>query len=69
MQEEAIESALAGLAPAAAAAAAAWLRSEDVTAGQLRAGTVTDADLEEAGLDAGARAAIAAWRNAQGMVT
>ena len=51
-------------APDAAAAAAALLQAEEVTAGQLRDGDVTDADLEEAGLAADAIAAIAAWRTA-----
>ena len=59
-----LESALAGLAPDAAAAAAALLRAECVSAAQLRSGEVTDADLAEAGLAADARAAIAAWRAA-----
>jgi hypothetical protein len=63
-QEATLESALAGLAPDAAAAAAALLRAEGVTAEQLRAGSVTDADLGEAGLAPDARAAIAAWRAA-----
>jgi hypothetical protein len=40
------------------------LRAEGVTAAQLRGGAVTDADLEEAGLSADARAAIAEWRAA-----
>ncbi len=65
MQEATLEAALAPLAPDAAAAAAAWrLRAEEVTAEQLRAGAVTDADLAEAGLTADARAAITAWRAA-----
>ncbi len=63
-QETPLEAALAALAPDAAAAAAALLRAEGVTTAQLRSGAVTDADLEEAGLAADARAAIAAWRTA-----
>ncbi len=61
-QEPTLEGALAGLPPDAADAAAAALRREGVTAAQLRSGAVTDADLEEAGLAADARAAIAAWQ-------
>ncbi len=63
-QETSLEEALAGLAPDAAVIAAALLRAEGVTAAQLRSGDVTDTDLEEAGLAADARAAIAAWRAA-----
>jgi hypothetical protein len=63
-QEVTLESALAALAPDAAAAAAALLRAEGVTVAQLRAGAVTDADLEEAGLAPDARASIATWRAA-----
>ncbi len=63
-QEPRLEDALAALSPDAAAAASAVLRAESVTAAQLRSGVVTDADLEEAGLSADARAAIAAWRAA-----
>ncbi len=62
--QDSLGSALAGLDPDAAAAAAAVLRAEGVTAAQLRSGAVTDADLEGAGLAADARAAIAAWRAA-----
>ncbi len=62
--EPTLEAALAALAPDAAAAAAAALRGEGVTAAQLRSGAVTDAELEEVGLSADARAAIAAWRAA-----
>ncbi len=62
--EPTLEAALAALAPDAAAAAAAALRGEGITAAQLRSGTVTDAELEEVGLSADARAAIAAWRAA-----
>jgi hypothetical protein len=62
--EPTLEAALAALAPDAAAAAAAALRGEGVTAAQLSSGTVTDAELEEVGLSADARAAIATWRTA-----
>jgi hypothetical protein len=61
-QQHTLEEALAALAPAAAAAAAALLRAEEVSVEQLRDGIVSDTDLEEAGLAADARAAIAAWR-------
>ncbi len=54
--------ALTGLTLDAAAAAAALLRAEYVSAEQLLNGSVTDADLEGAGLAPDARAAIAAWR-------
>ncbi len=53
-----------GLAPDAAATAAVLLRAERVMAEQLLCGDITDADLEEVGLAADARAAIAAWRAA-----
>ncbi len=64
MAELSLEAALSALAPDAAATALALLQAEGVTAGQLRGGAVTDADLEGAGLAADARAAIAAWRAA-----
>lgn len=43
----------------------AILLEEGVAPAQLLTGTVTDADLEEAGLSTEARAAIAAWRAPQ----
>jgi hypothetical protein len=64
LPELTIEDALAALAPEAAAAAAATLLAEGVTVAQLRRGAVTDEDLEEVGLSAEARTAIAAWRAA-----
>ncbi len=64
MHSPRIEDALAALSPDAAAAGAALLRAEGVTAEQLRAGAVTEADLAEVGLPADARAAVTAWRAA-----
>ena len=63
-QDQSLEDALAGLTSEAAASAAALLRAEGVLVSQLRSGSVTDEDLEEVGLSADARAAIAAWRSA-----
>ena len=58
--QDPIQGALSGLASDAAAAAAAVLRADGVAAAQLRSGSVTDADLEEVGLSADARASIGA---------
>ncbi len=60
--QDTIDGSLAALDPESAAAAAALLRAEGVTAKQLRSGAVTDAELADIGVSDAARRAITAWR-------